>query len=66
MGKVQRITDFGAFIEIMPGLDGLLHVSEIATTGQGRPRRAEGRGLGDGQGDQHRPVPARFASAVRP
>jgi polyribonucleotide nucleotidyltransferase len=30
LGKVQRITDFGAFIEIMPGLDGLLHVSEIA------------------------------------
>ena len=30
MGKVQRITDFGAFIEIMPGVDGLLHVSEIA------------------------------------
>ena len=29
-GKVQRITDFGAFVEIMPGLDGLLHVSEIA------------------------------------
>jgi polyribonucleotide nucleotidyltransferase len=31
MGKVQRITDFGAFVEIMPGTDGLLHVSEIAT-----------------------------------
>jgi polyribonucleotide nucleotidyltransferase len=30
MGKVQRIVDFGAFIEIMPGTDGLLHVSEIA------------------------------------
>jgi polyribonucleotide nucleotidyltransferase len=30
MGTVQRITDFGAFIEIMPGVDGLLHVSEIA------------------------------------
>jgi len=30
MGKVQRITDFGAFIEILPGMDGLLHVSEIA------------------------------------
>jgi len=30
MGKVQRITDFGAFVEILPGLDGLLHVSEIA------------------------------------
>ena len=30
MGKVQRITDFGAFVEIMPGTDGLFHVSEIA------------------------------------
>jgi polyribonucleotide nucleotidyltransferase len=30
LGTVQRITDFGAFVEIMPGLDGLLHVSEIA------------------------------------
>ena len=30
LGKVQRITDFGAFVEIMPGIDGLLHVSEIA------------------------------------
>jgi polyribonucleotide nucleotidyltransferase len=30
LGKVQRITDFGAFIEIIPGVDGLLHVSEIA------------------------------------
>jgi len=30
MGRVERITDFGAFIEIMPGVDGLLHVSEIA------------------------------------
>jgi polyribonucleotide nucleotidyltransferase len=30
MGKVQRIADFGAFVEIMPGTDGLLHVSEIA------------------------------------
>ena len=30
MGKVQRITDFGAFVEIMAGVDGLLHVSEIA------------------------------------
>jgi polyribonucleotide nucleotidyltransferase len=30
MGKVVRIADFGAFVEIMPGVDGLLHVSEIA------------------------------------
>ncbi|MFO0676342.1 MAG: polyribonucleotide nucleotidyltransferase [Polyangiaceae bacterium] len=31
-GPVTRIEDFGAFIEIMPGTDGLLHVSEIAHT----------------------------------
>ncbi len=30
LGKVQRITDFGAFVEVLPGVDGLLHVSEIA------------------------------------
>ncbi len=30
LGRVERITDFGAFVEIMPGVDGLLHVSEIA------------------------------------
>ena len=29
-GPVKRITDFGAFIEILPGTDGLLHVSEMA------------------------------------
>ena len=29
-GKVARMTDFGAFVEIEPGVDGLLHVSQIA------------------------------------
>ncbi len=29
-GKVQRIVDFGAFVEILPGKDGLLHISQIA------------------------------------
>jgi len=28
-GKVRRITNFGAFLEILPGTDGLLHISEI-------------------------------------
>ncbi len=28
-GKVKKITDFGAFVEIMPGREGLLHISEI-------------------------------------
>ena len=30
LGKVVRIVDFGAFVEIFPGRDGLLHISEIA------------------------------------
>ncbi|NLY56379.1 MAG: bifunctional 4-hydroxy-3-methylbut-2-enyl diphosphate reductase/30S ribosomal protein S1 [Firmicutes bacterium] len=29
-GRVKRLTDFGAFVEIKPGVEGLLHVSEIA------------------------------------
>ena len=29
-GKVKTITDFGAFVEFMPGKDGLLHISEIS------------------------------------
>ncbi len=30
LGKVVRLVDFGAFVEIFPGTDGLLHISEIA------------------------------------
>ena len=29
-GKVRSIKDFGAFVEILPGTDGLLHISEVA------------------------------------
>jgi polyribonucleotide nucleotidyltransferase len=29
-GKVKRITDFGAFVEIFPGTDGLVHISHLA------------------------------------
>ena len=27
---MKRIADFGAFVEILPGIDGLLHISEMA------------------------------------
>ncbi len=30
LGKVVRVVEFGAFVEILPGTDGLLHVSEMA------------------------------------
>ena len=55
MGKVQRITDFGAFVEIMPGTDGLLHVSEIANhrVKDVRDELKEGEQV-HGQGHQHR------------
>ncbi len=36
LGKVKRITDFGAFVEIFPGTDGLIHVSHLA---EGRVER---------------------------
>ncbi len=29
-GKVKKIMDFGAFVEILPGIDGLVHISQIA------------------------------------
>ena len=31
-GKVERIVDFGAFVSILPGKDGLVHISQIANT----------------------------------
>jgi small subunit ribosomal protein S1 len=36
-GKVVRITDFGAFVELEPGVDGLLHVSQMSNRPIGRP-----------------------------
>jgi polyribonucleotide nucleotidyltransferase len=36
LGKVKRITDFGAFVEIFPGTDGLIHISHMA---EGRVER---------------------------
>jgi Polyribonucleotide nucleotidyltransferase (polynucleotide phosphorylase) len=29
-GKVERIVDFGAFVNILPGKDGLVHISQIS------------------------------------
>jgi polyribonucleotide nucleotidyltransferase len=29
LGKVRKITDFGAFVEILPGTDGLIHISQL-------------------------------------
>ena len=37
-GKVKKITDFGAFVEILPGQEGLVHISQLAPQ---RVRRVE-------------------------
>ena len=44
LGKVVRIVDFGAFVEIFPGTDGLLHISEIC----GEPHQRRARELNEG------------------
>jgi ribosomal protein S1 len=31
-GKVARVADFGAFVELEPGIEGLIHVSEMSWT----------------------------------
>lgn len=36
-GTVQRLADFGAFVELKPGVDGLVHVSQLATRRIGKP-----------------------------
>jgi ribosomal protein S1 len=44
--KVVRVTDFGAFLEIEPGLEGLLHVSQMAGGGSRRGGRGGGPEVG--------------------
>lgn len=36
-GKVTRLMDFGAFVELKPGVEGLVHISEMATKRINRP-----------------------------
>ncbi len=36
-GKVVRLTDFGAFVELEPGVDGLLHISQMSNRPVGTP-----------------------------
>ena len=36
MGTVKRVVDFGAFVEIFPGTEGLVHISELANRRVGK------------------------------
>lgn len=39
-GTVKRLTDFGAFVEVLPGIDGLVHVSQISQKRIENPKEA--------------------------
>jgi polyribonucleotide nucleotidyltransferase len=60
-GKVARIVDFGAFVTILPGKDGLVHISQIAEErvenvtdylSEGQEVQGEGTGRGSAWPDQ--------------
>ena len=55
-GPVKRIMDFGAFVEILPGKEGLVHISKLAATRvENVQRRREGRPGAHRQGHRDRP-----------
>ena len=39
-GRVARMTDFGVFVELLPGVDGLLHLTEIPRSRHGEMKIA--------------------------
>src|SRR5205814_6582632 len=44
-GRALRATEFGVFVELLPGVDGLLHTSEIPRHRQGAMREAVAAGV---------------------
>ena len=67
-GRVTSIKDFGAFVEILPGKDGLVHISELSEGYVGsRDRHLPGRRPDAGQGDRRRrPGPRQALPQGRP
>ncbi len=54
-GKIVRLTEFGAFVELFEGVEGLVHVSELSNERIEKPEDAlQGGPKGNGQGDQAR------------
>jgi small subunit ribosomal protein S1 len=44
LGRARRVTEFGVFVELLPGVDGLLHISEIPRHRQTAMREAAAAG----------------------
>ena len=67
-GKVTRTMDFGAFVELEPGVEGLIHISELGAQLQGMAcdRCGETGARRAGEGSQRRPGGTpHFAIAAR-
>ena len=63
LGTVRKIAEFGAFVEIFPGTDGLIHISELSDKRvKSVSDVAQGGRRGDGEGHLRRPRPGRSAS----
>jgi polyribonucleotide nucleotidyltransferase len=43
-GTVKRVMDFGAFVEILPGKEGLVHISRLSGPGSMRPAMSSRKG----------------------
>ena len=54
-GKVTKLTNFGVFVELEPGLEGLLHISELADHKVGSPEEVVAGRRHRGDGPPHRP-----------
>ena len=50
-GKITNIADYGAFVELEPGIEGLVHVSEMDWIGSGDPGADPRRNIGGHQKD---------------
>ena len=68
-GRVTKVVTFGAFVEVVPGVEGLVHISELAAHHVENPREIVEQG-DDRQGEDHRdgrraPAPLALAQARR-
>ncbi len=67
-GTVTSVTDFGVFVEIEEGIEGLIHVSQLSTERVDKPRELfKRRRRGRGRGHQRRPAraPDRLSASRR-
>ena len=61
-GRVTKVVTFGAFVEILPGVEGLVHISELAQLHVGEPARGR---LAGRHGQRPHPRDRRRAAAAR-